>query len=62
MRILETKELAQAAGAFSCELNPSPVNWAIVGGAAVVGAYGGGPTGAILAGGWAYLGESWICG
>lgn len=38
MRELEQNDLQQVSGAISCELNPAPINWAAVGGAALVGA------------------------
>ncbi|EKS9916792.1 hypothetical protein LGN04_00005 [Burkholderia multivorans] len=59
MRELNRNELQQVGGAFSCQLNPAPVNWAAVGGAALVGAVRG-PQSALLSGAGAFLGQAWI--
>ena len=53
--------MEQIGGAISCHLNPEPINWAAVGGAALIGAARGGPANAFLAGAGAFLGQSWIC-
>ncbi|KGC07830.1 MULTISPECIES: hypothetical protein [Burkholderia] len=60
MRELVANEVKQVSGAFSCALNPAPINWAAVGGAALVGAVRG-PLGAFLGGAGSYLGQSWNC-
>ncbi|TCW87634.1 hypothetical protein C5O80_05440 [Burkholderia sp. SRS-46] len=60
MRELEQNDLQQVSGAISCELNPAPINWAAVGGAALVGATRG-PQAALLSGAGAFLGQAWIC-
>ncbi len=61
MREIKVNEMEQIGGAISCQLNPEPINWAAVGGAALVGAGRGGALGAFLGGAGAYLGQSWIC-
>ncbi|MXN73604.1 hypothetical protein GR157_02505 [Burkholderia sp. 4701] len=61
MRELRVNETEQVGGALSCELNPAPINWATVGGAALAGAARGGYVGALLSGAGAFLGQSWIC-
>ncbi|MCA8340771.1 hypothetical protein [Burkholderia cepacia] len=60
MHELKRNDLNQVSGAFSCQLNPAPINWAAVGGAALVGAARG-PQAALLSGAGAFLGQAWIC-
>lgn len=60
MRVLDRNELQRVGGAFSCQLNPAPTNWAAVGGAALIGAARG-PQSALLSGAGAFLGQAWIC-
>jgi len=50
----------QVSGAFSCTLNPEPVNYAQVAAAAAL-AMPGGPKFVFLSGAINYLSQSWIC-
>ena len=51
MRVLTVNEVEQVGGAFSCELNPNPINWTPIISAAAMGAIGRSWPGVILNGG-----------
>jgi hypothetical protein len=63
MHELTAKELEEIGGAFSCTLNPAPINWAAVGVGALTGfaVRGGGPYGAALGAAGAFLNDRWTC-
>jgi hypothetical protein len=61
MRVLTVNEVEQVSGAFSCVLNPNPINWTPIISSAAMGAIGGSWPGLVLSGGGAYLNDRWIC-
>lgn len=60
MREITRNESQQVGGAFSCGLNPAPINWAGVAASALVGGVRG-PLGAFLGGAGNFLGQAWVC-